>query len=141
MYETRLDKGEQAQEEGEYEEIDVMMPQGFETAFVLPDEFLDNYASIRVAALDKEGELLEFSQNATILEESRFWESVFVVVLCVGIVIGSGIFFLVVVRKQTLTMPTMPTMPPAWQQWSSDQLSGMEKWNPWSIYRGYRKLG
>jgi hypothetical protein len=139
MYETRLEHSNApAEEEGEYEEIDVIMPQGFETVFILPDKFLENYASIRVAALDKEGELLEFSSPAKILEESDFWGSIFVAVLSVGFMVGSYIFFVKFVKKQPLTAPALP---PAWQQWSNARLAGMEKWNPWSMYRGYRKLG
>lgn len=140
MYETRLEAtGNQAQEEGEYEEIDVMLPQGFETTFILPDNFATNYASLRVAALGKEGELLDFSPTARVLEDDAgLWESIFFMVLCIGFLVGGWIFFVKVIRKQDLTWPGLP---PTWQSWSNEKLSGMEKWNPWSMYRGYRKLG
>lgn len=135
MYET--DK--HAKEEGEYEEIDVMMPQGFETTFILPDNYATTYVSIRVAALDNDGELLGFSETVKELEDDLgLWEAIFVAVLLIGFLLGGWIFYVKIVRKQDLVWPGLPA---TWETWSSEKFSRLEKWNPWSIYRGYRKLG
>ncbi|KPI38412.1 uncharacterized protein AB675_12184, partial [Cyphellophora attinorum] len=92
-------------DEGEYEEIDVMQKQGFEDIFVLPHDFAD-YASIRVVALDVEGQLLAFSDTVRETEAGNGWlfggSLLFTVVLILGFVLGSWIFYVKVVRKEEL---------------------------------------
>ncbi|ETN45157.1 uncharacterized protein HMPREF1541_10034 [Cyphellophora europaea CBS 101466] len=151
---TRMYDVQSGREEGEYEEIDVLVRQGgegavggrFESEFILPDGWADMYVNLRVAALDKDGELLDFSATAHEVQEGRsLWESVGLLVLLVGFFVGAWIFYVKVVRKQQLAWPGLPAA--GWEGW--ERVSGGlglagwgEKWtfNPWSVYR-YRKLG
>jgi hypothetical protein len=145
-------------DEGEYEEVDILSAaDGFEVAFMLADNFVADYASIRVAALDADGELLAFSNKAEVTPEPSLMNLVFTAVLLVGFLVGGWLFYVKVIRKQDLAWPGTGVPLSAVSSWGRGGLEtasttttstgirrpvlpGLDKWNPWSLYR-YRKLG
>lgn len=133
---TRMYPVEDGADEGEYEEVDVKARDGFETVFVLPDNHAD-FASIRVAAIDKDGQQLGFSETVRVVREASIWNAMFVVTLIVGFLVGGWIFYVKAMRKENLELSTLPAR---CRHWTNSTAMELQNWSSWSMYR-YRKLG